>query len=296
MKGRRTVLRSAIAALLLVGLVACNDGVTPRDRTAPTSPSPDPVPAAVASTPSPRVADRLPPGVREKPGWVGTRVLKRGPSGFGIATSTPSILRDRRFATEDVLPPPSSDRFASRITRVPRRVLRRSSWGPGCPVRAGELAYVNVSFWGFDERAHTGELIVHRSVARDVVSVFKELHRTHWPIEEMRITTAPELDAPPTGDGNNTGAFACRPSRTTSEWSEHAYGSAVDINPFHNPYVRDELVLPELAIAYRDRDRQRPGMIRPGDVVTRAFAAIGWRWGGDWASAKDWMHFSASGR
>ena len=71
--------------------------------------------------------------------------------------------------------------------------------------------------------------------------------------------------------------------------------SNVDINPFHNPYLKGDLVLPELASAYIDRTDVRPGMIQPGDVVVEAFAAIGWAWGGDWNSLKDWMHFSASG-
>jgi hypothetical protein len=37
-------------------------------------------------------------------------------------------------------------------------------------------------------------------------------------------------------------------------------------------------------------------MIRSGDPVTAAFAAIGWGWGGQWRSLTDWMHFSQSGR
>jgi hypothetical protein len=36
-------------------------------------------------------------------------------------------------------------------------------------------------------------------------------------------------------------------------------------------------------------------MIRPGDVVTKAFATIGWTWGGTWQSPTDYMHFSATG-
>ena len=69
----------------------------------------------------------------------------------------------------------------------------------------------------------------------------------------------------------------------------------IDINPFHNPYVKGDLVLPELASAYLDRENVRPGMIIEGDVVTLAFAEIGWGWGGNWKSLKDWMHFSLSG-
>lgn len=252
---------------------------------------------SVAPSPSPSTSadEGLPPGVSEPPVWLGTRVLPRGPDGFGIARSTPRLLRNRRLATKDVLPPPPNGRFASTIRSPSKQVLRRSTWKPSCPVKANDLAYVNVSFWGFDRQPHTGELLVHEDVARDVVSVFRSLHRERWPIEEMRITRAVELDAPPTGDGNNTGAFACRPARLSADWSEHAYGLAVDVNPFHNPYVRDDLVLPERAIVYRNRSWRRPGMILPGDVVTRSFARIGWGWGGAWSSSKDWMHFSRSG-
>jgi hypothetical protein len=79
-------------------------------------------------------------------------------------------------------------------------------------------------------------------------------------------------------------------------WSQHAYGLAIDLNPFQNPYVKGDLVLPELASAYVDRNSIRAGMIEPGDGVTNAFAAIGWGWGGSFQSLTDNMHFSANGR
>ena len=111
----------------------------------------------------------------------------------------------------------------------------------------------------------------------------------------MRITRLDELDAPPTGDGNNTGAFACRPTVGQTTFSQHAYGLAIDVNPFQNPYVKGDLVLPELSSAYLDRGDVRAGMILPGDVVVDAFAAIGWEWGGDWRTLKDYQHFSQNG-
>jgi hypothetical protein len=81
----------------------------------------------------------------------------------------------------------------------------------------------------------------------------------------------------------------------SDSWSQHAYGRAIDVNPFHNPYVRDDLVLPELASAYVDRSDIRPGMVLPGDIVVEAFASIGWEWGGDFKTLRDDMHFSANG-
>ncbi|HEV3013578.1 MAG TPA: M15 family metallopeptidase [Actinomycetota bacterium] len=228
---------------------------------------------------------------------VGARPLPLRPDGFGKVLPTPAVLRDRRLPTLDRLPPPPGGQFRSSVRPISAAVRARmgTTWKPGCPVGLADLRYVTVSFRGFDGRAHTGELVVHRRVAAPVVSVFARLYRARFPIEEMRLVTGADLEARPTGDGNNTAAFVCRAARKQTRWSAHAYGLAVDVNPFHNPYRRGDLVLPELASAYLDRDRRRPGMIRPGDVVTRAFAALGWTWGGTWRSPKDYMPFSATG-
>jgi hypothetical protein len=156
---------------------------------------------------------------------------------------------------------------------------------------------VQLTFWGFDDQRHTGELLLNASVARDVVQVFRQLYEARFPFEELRVSSRSELELPPTGDGNDTESFVCRPT-TGSEttFSQHAYGLAIDLDPFQNPYVKDDLVLPELASSYLDRDQVRPGMILPGDVVVRAFASIGWTWGGTWSSLKDYQHFSQNGR
>jgi hypothetical protein len=57
----------------------------------------------------------------------------------------------------------------------------------------------------------------------------------------------------------------------------------------------DGTVLRKPARPYLDRSQDLPGMIHPGDIVVRAFARIGWGWGGDWTTIKDYMHFSATG-
>jgi hypothetical protein len=228
---------------------------------------------------------------------VGAIELPRRTDGFGQVLPTPAPLVDRRLPTVAELPSPPTGAFHSAIAPLDEQVVQRmaDTWQSGCPVALGDLRYLRVAFWGFDGGHHTGELVVHREVAEEVVWVFARLHEARFPIEEMRLVTGPEMEAPPTGDGNNTAAFVCRPVRQGASWSAHAYGTAIDLNPFHNPYQRGDLVVPELASAYLDRANVRPGMVVPGDVVTSAFAEIGWSWGGDWASP-DLMHFSATGR
>ena len=70
---------------------------------------------------------------------------------------------------------------------------------PGVYVTVDELAYVTVSHWGFDQEFHTGEILVNASWAEEVVEVFRQLHAERFPIEQMRVITKEEIDAPPTG-------------------------------------------------------------------------------------------------
>lgn len=230
------------------------------------------------------------------PAWLGATPLEeRLRDGEGRYV-TPDELVDRRLITHSDLPVPSTDTFVATVDDVTQPILARSTWHDACPVTPDDLAYVTVTFYGFDQVTHTGELLVHRDVADDVITVFARLFDVKFPIEAMRIIRQDELDADPTGDGNITTGFVCRSVTSGTSWSEHAYGRAIDINPFHNPYLRGSRVVPELATAYLDRTNIRPGMIRAGDEVVDAFAAIGWSWGGNWVSAKDWMHFSSTGR
>ena len=100
-----------------------------------------------------------------------------------------------------------------------------------------------------------------------------------------------------------TASFSCRkavPSPcngnkvTGTNWSMHAYGLAVDLNPVENPYVGCGQSRDPKARRYRDRSRHRRGMVTARTVA--AFRAMGWGWGGAWAGAtKDYMHFSSTG-
>jgi hypothetical protein len=259
----------------------------------PLTPSP-----AVSSSPAPAPATLSPSDLTPIPRWkVGASPLPLRPDGFGQVITTPPILRDRRLPTTDRLAPPAGGRFAASIGPVTAAIRQRmgESWSPSCPVPLRRLRYVTVSFRGFDGKPHTGELVVAAGVAGDVVSAFRRLYALRFPIEEMRLPTTADLRAKPTGDGNNTAAYVCRAARGQKRFSAHAYGTAIDVNPFQNPEVRRDLVLPELASAYTSRSWRRPGMFLPGSPQVAAFSSIGWVWGGTWKTLKDPMHFSLTG-
>jgi hypothetical protein len=179
-----------------------------------------------------------------------------------------------------------------------REELTGRNWHPGCPVGLGELREVTVRYVTFHDEVRAGPLIVARHVAEDVLWVFRRLFRDGFPIKHVAIPRKwhPTRPSDYLTTRSVTAGFNCRPVTEGTAFSQHSYGWAIDINPLQNPYVRgDGSVLRRAAKAYLDRSQDLPGMIHPGDVVVRSFARIGWEWGGDFRTIKDYMHFSLTG-
>jgi hypothetical protein len=171
------------------------------------------------------------------------------------------------------------------------------SWHHGCPVPLSSLRLLTLSYHGFDHRSHTGQLIVNRSVATQVVGVFRGLYRVGFPIRRMQLVDAYGGSDFRSIEADNTSAFNCRNATGSSSWSNHAYGLAIDINPIENPYVTASGSTAHRASRpYLNRSRIRPGMAYSGGVLVSAFRSIGWGWGGYWSGARDYQHFSANGR
>jgi D-alanyl-D-alanine carboxypeptidase len=190
---------------------------------------------------------------------------------------------------------PSPPRFVGAVSPVTRGDLPYS-YRPGCPVTPAQLRLVRVSHWSFDGKARVGSLVVRSDVARNLVAVFRRLYAARFPIRRLRPIDAYKGSDDASMNADNTSAFNCRYAIAPGpkRWSAHAYGLAIDVNPVENPYLDRGLVRPPAGRRFLDRSRVRPGMAVPGGVLVRAFAAIGWSWGGRWASA-DYQHFSATG-
>jgi hypothetical protein len=229
------------------------------------------------------------------------------PSGgvTGARSSSISPPEGSTGTTENALETTATrTRFAGRIIgplpTALRREMRGQTWEPGCPVPLTRLALLRFNHWGFDGSVKRGSMVVHRSVAPDVLVVFETLFGVRFPIGEVALAERFRPNADPDTRRSITAAFNCRPVVTPDgpgdAFSQHAYGLAVDINSLQNPYVRaDGSVRNRFARAYIDRSQNLPGMIHDGDAVVDAFAAIGWAWGGHWTYGHDYMHFSLTG-
>jgi len=178
---------------------------------------------------------------------------------------------------------------------VPEALARRMvdhSWRQGCPSPIADLAYLHLSFHGIDGAVHTGDLVVHKDLANDVLSIFKALFAMRFPIEKMRVIEDYQGDDDASMADNNTSGFNCRfVAGKPGVFSKHSQGRAIDINPRNNPMVLDGAVFPPSGTAFVDRNSSAPGTLRAGSRAVVEFTRRGWTWGGTWVSMKDYQHF-----
>ena len=185
---------------------------------------------------------------------------------------------------------------------VRSELIASGNWHRGCPVALSQLRVLTVSYWDFNGKSQMGQLVVNAKAAAPLATVFGKLYAMRFPIRHMRLQDVYGPARAQPADGDVSGSFECRqavPSPCTGgtgtgSWSEHAYGQAVDLNPVENPYVGCGMTRDKTARSYMDRSRLRKGMVTA--AVVRAFASVGWGWGGSWSgSTKDYMHFSSTG-
>lgn len=102
------------------------------------------------------------------------------------------------------------------------------------------------------------------SLNRVLAEIWSECNKDQSVIEKMHLNEF-------------GGTYNYRMIRGSNHISNHAYGAAIDIAPNHN----------ELGKSWVDNT----GMIPL--IAIKCFKAEGWRWGGDYHSRKDCMHFEA---
>ncbi len=213
-----------------------------------------------------------------------------GPAEPAPATSSSTPATQAPATTSSTVPA-----FAGAAVRVTAADLP-ASWRPGCPVAPADLRKLELSYWGFDGRPHTGALVVAATEADAVIDVFRRLYDRRFPIRRMEPIDVYGGSDEASIAADNTSGFNCRRAVASGppQWSAHAFGKAIDVNPVENPYILEGTVLPPAGAPFVDRSDVRPGMAVRGGELVSAFAAAGWSWGGGWANP-DYQHFSATG-
>lgn len=119
----------------------------------------------------------------------------------------------------------------------------------------------------------TTSLTIHKDVANEVKSVLQKAQDAGFKVYEVQ-------------------GFSWRNISGSSKMSQHSLGLAVDINVNENYCVYPDGKID--AGKFWDPSKSEYSIPSNG-VLVNSFKGIGWGWGGEWSSKKDYMHFSYTG-
>lgn len=188
-----------------------------------------------------------------------------------------------------------------------RDMIKKDIWSTNCPISLERLNILRVSYIDFEGREHEdGEIIVLDVVADHVLAIFRDLYMNKFPIANISLMNTYDGDDEKSLTANNTSGFNCRTIKDSSQFSIHAYGLAIDINPQQNPYLitryepgkNNVPVYPPAGMEYINRTNIRAGMVETiindeshTNVVDLMHQHGFTIWGGTWNDPIDWHHF-----
>lgn len=187
------------------------------------------------------------------------------------------------------------------ITSQLKKRMMGKSYQENSDITLKQLSYVHVKHYDMKGKVRSGELVVNKAIAQDVVEIFYELYQNQYPIEKMTLIDDYDGDDETSMRANNTSCFNYRVTKRGT-LSNHALGRAIDLNPKINPDVYPNETLPANATAYRDRDEKTCKgeyanfMIDKHDLAYKVFTKHGFFWGGNWHTHQDYQHFEKEGK
>ena len=276
---------TVVAIAVLVGVAGCGSADIADESLPNSTASPSSVPVATSTgSVSPTI-----PAETLAPETVPSETVPP-------ATAPPTTLPPTTLPPTSLPPEPVYVGAVREIDAETAASMTPTSIRDGCPVGIDELRLVEVTYVNYDDAEMAGRVVVHRDHAEGIAQVFEELFAARFPMQSVDLVDVHGGSDQASMQANNTSAFNCREvAYSPGVWSNHATGTAIDINPLVNPYVRGDFVDPEAGRPFADRNSGAQGLIVAGDVVVTAFERIGWTWGGYWNNSKDSQHFSASG-
>lgn len=182
-----------------------------------------------------------------------------------------------------------SDEIKSRITGISY---------PGTSdmqITYDDLRYLRVKYYDYDGNICDGEIICNAVISEDLLDIFSELYKAEYQFSKIRLIDEYGGDDDASCADDNTSCFNYRAVTGGKKLSKHAYGLAIDINPFYNPYVKfvngTPTVLLDATIPYIQRNADFPHKIDENDLCYKLFIEHGFKWGGAWNNVKDYQHF-----
>jgi len=155
-----------------------------------------------------------------------------------------------------------------------------------------QLVLIDVEYYSTDEKLHRGQLVINRSIEKDVIAIFDSIKAWHFPVAQAIPIVAFDWDDARSMAANNTSSFCYRNVSGSKNLSRHATGKAIDINPFFNPIIwkppyENRPVKPENA----KYDKSIPGTLYPEHPLAKEFLKRKFVWGHNFSKYYDTHHF-----
>lgn len=150
------------------------------------------------------------------------------------------------------------------------------------------LRLLDVEYYSFDKKLHKGQILVHKLIKDEVIIFFDKAKSIRFPIHSVIPIVKFGWSDEKSMAANNSSAFNFRKVEGSDKLSNHAYGLAIDINPFNNPVIYSNgRISPEGAVYNEDGE----GVFTADHPLVKGMKRQGFRWGGDWNTLKDYHHF-----
>ncbi len=214
----------------------------------------------------------------------------------GAALNGTSELKQRVQLAEGFYYEPISEKLRRYMTGISFPAAQKGEELSPPEITFDELRYVHVMHYDFDGSPAEGELICNEYIAQDLLEIFHELYRNEYRLEKILLIDEYEGSHTASMEDNNTFCFHYFMPEESSGMSKHAYGLAVDVNPFYNPLVSygedgQEIISPSESLPYANRSSGFPYKIDENDLCYKLFLRHGFTWGGNRNDAKAYQHF-----
>ena len=186
-----------------------------------------------------------------------------------------------------------------KISKISDEIFKRiegKTFKTDCTLPRDDLRYLNLLHKDLNGNILKGEMICNKYIAKDLITIFKKLYVSNYPIEKIRLMDEYDADDERGMRDNNSSCFNFRLISHTKKISKHGLGLAVDINTLYNPYHKivdgKEIIEPSTGKPYLDRKKDFPYKIDENDLCYKLFTESGFIWGGNcWDDRKDYQHF-----
>jgi len=151
-----------------------------------------------------------------------------------------------------------------------------------------QLKLINVQYYSTDSKVHQGQILTNNKIADKIVVLFKFILQERFPVAHAIPVVKYNWDDDLSMQANNTYSFCYR----DVSFSKHAYGMAIDINPYFNPVrwktgFENHLNKP-VGARY---DPRKPGTFYSQQPVVLEFERLGFHWGHHFKVKFDDHHF-----